>query len=126
MVFHFSKIAKMVRNQICLDTNPNMYLVANTRVVFLLYTVGSVKIQVWKKRKSMFGKRKTLLTFCCKIQTRFSAFPGMMFSHRFWKFKFGNLKIQSGIKTKSMFGKLVLFPCLENSQFPHKFHTISI
>lgn len=61
MVFHFSKIGKMVRNQIRLDTNTNMYLEPKyTSVVFSLYTVGSVKIQVWEKRKSMFGKKENV------------------------------------------------------------------
>lgn len=127
MVFHFSKIGKVVRNQISLDTNPNMYLVANSSVVFILYTVGSVKIQIWEKRISMFGKRKIPVCWPVAIKsTRFCLFPSMMFSHKFWKSMFGILRIQIGIQTKSMFGKLVLFPCLENSQFPHKFHTISI
>jgi len=42
-----------------------MCLVANTSVVFLLYTAGSIKIQVWKMRKSMFGKRK--IPVCCPV-----------------------------------------------------------
>lgn len=127
MVFHFSKIGKVVRNQICLDTNPNMYLVANSSVVFLLYTVGSVKIQVWEKKIHVWEKENpSMLTCCHKIHMRFCLFPSMMFSHKFWKSMFGILRIQIGIRTKSMFGKLVLFPCLENIQFPHKFHTISI
>ena len=52
--------------------------------------------------------------------SRFYLFPSMMFSPKFWKSKFGILKIQIGMKKKSMFGKLVLFPSLENSQFPLK------
>ena len=67
-----------------------------------------------------------MLTCCHKIHMRFCLFPSMMFSRKFWKSMFGILRIQIGIRTKSMFGKLVLFPCLENIQFPHKFHTISI
>ena len=59
ITFHFSKIGKMVRNQICLDTHTNMYLVAKyTNAVFSRYTVGYVKIQVWESRKFMFGERK--------------------------------------------------------------------
>ena len=47
MVFHFSKIGKMVRNQIRLDTNTNMYLEPKyTSVVFSLYKEGSFKIQL--------------------------------------------------------------------------------
>ena len=70
MVFHFSKIGKMERSQICLNTNPNMYLVANTSVVFYLYTVGSVKIQVWKNEKSIFGKRKIPLRLPVVIKSK--------------------------------------------------------
>lgn len=59
MVFYFSKIVEIVRNQICLDTNPNMYLVANTSVVFLLYTVGSVKSKYGKSENTCLGKGKS-------------------------------------------------------------------
>ena len=45
--FPFFQIRENGQNQICLDTNTNIYLVAKyTRVVFSLYTVGSFKIQV--------------------------------------------------------------------------------
>ena len=47
MVLHFSKIGKMLRNQIRLDTNTNMYLEPKyTSVVFSLYKEGSFKIQL--------------------------------------------------------------------------------
>lgn len=82
--------------------------------------MGKEKIHVWEK------ENPSMLTCCHKIHMRFCLFPSMMFSHKFWKSMFGILRIQIGIRTKSMFGKLVLFPCLENIQFPHKFHTISI
>lgn len=82
--------------------------------------MGKEKIHVWEK------ENPSMLTCCHKIHMRFCLFPSMMFSHKFRKSMFGILRIQIGIRTKSMFGKLVLFPCLENIQFPHKFHTISI
>ena len=127
ITFHFSKIGKMVRNQICLDTHTNMYLVAKyTNAVFSLYTVGYVKIQVWESRKiHVWGKENpSMLTSCQNIQIRFCLLPNMMFSPKFGKSMFSILKVQIGMKTKSMFGKLVLFPCLE--KLIVNFHTKSI
>ena len=97
----------MVRNQIRLDTNTNMYLEPKyTSVVFSLYKEGSFKIQLWEKRKSMFRKRK-MLTCCQKIKIRICLFPSMMFAPKFWK-------IQIGTKTKSIFGNLYHFHVWKN------------
>lgn len=59
MVFYLSKIGKIVRNQICFDTNPNMYLVDNTNTVFSLYTAGSVKSKYGKNENTRLGKGKS-------------------------------------------------------------------
>lgn len=124
MVFHFSKIGKVVRNQICLDTNPNMYLVANSSVVFLLYTVGSVKIQVWEKRKSMFGKRK--IPVCWPVAIK-STWGFVYFQVWCSRTNFGNPCLVSW-ESKLVFGRN---PCLENLYYFHvwkifNFHTNSI
>ena len=73
-----------------------------------------VENKTWKKSRPLRDLNPDLLI------SRFYLFPSMMFSPKFWKSKFGILKIQIGMKKKSMFGKLVLFPSLENSQFPLK------
>ena len=114
MVFHFSKISKMVRNQIRLDTNTNMYLEPKyTSVVFSLYKEGSFKIQLWEKRKSMFRKRK-MLTCCQKIKIRISKYD----------VRAQILENPNWYEDKIHIWKLVSFPCLEKLIF--NFHTKSI